>query len=294
MKTIAVLTDFSARSEHAARYALHLAQKIKADVLLFNAFLVPAYAPAGTATEWQDESYEEIKITIGNKLQLLSKKIKHELTGKSVPGEFLPAISYQCEECAVANAIPELEDNKDIVLIVLATHGADDVSAFMMGDNCLQVIEAATIPLLIIPENAAIRNVEKFVFASDVIHDDIEYIKSLAGLAKQFSAEIMVANVNQHVPLTSEQENAINQFKDEIMHKINYLRIYYRSIPNNNVKKGLEWFIENVSFDMLVMVHRKRDLFEFFSKSSITKKIVDHAYIPLMVYPYPTSRIPSF
>ncbi len=42
MKTIAVLTDLSERSIHAARYALHLAKKINADVLLFNAFLVPA------------------------------------------------------------------------------------------------------------------------------------------------------------------------------------------------------------------------------------------------------------
>ena len=70
------------------------------------------------------------------------------------------------------------------------------------------------------------------------------------------------------------------------MHKINYSRVYYRNIPNENVKKGLDWLIENVTFDILVMVHRKSALSDFFFKSSITKKIADHTYLPLLVYPY--------
>jgi nucleotide-binding universal stress UspA family protein len=294
MKTIAVLTDFSRRSEHAALYALHLAQKIKADVLLFNAFQVPAETLNSRRNAWPVEDYDEIEESTEKKLKALRIKLENEVKEKSFPGTHLPAVSCQCEEGAIANNIASLEENKNIVLIVLATHGVDKVSAFLMGNNCRQIIDAASTPLLVIPENCSIKNIEKFAFATDLVHNDIDYISSLASLAKQFSAEILIANVNPHSPLIKEHENAVTAFKKEVMHKINYGRVYYRNIPNENVKKGLDWLIENVRFDILVMVHRKGDLSDLFIKSSITKKIADHTYLPLLVYPYPVTSVPLF
>ncbi len=294
MKTIAVLTDFSKRSEHAALYALHLAQKIKADVLLFNAFQVPADNLNSKQGEWPVEDYDEVAKSTEKKLEVLCEKLKNEVKENSFPGTYLPALSYQCEEGAIANNMANLEENKNIVLIVLATHGVDNASAFLMGNNCRQIIDAASIPLLIIPENCAIKNIEKFAFATDIVHNDVDYIRSLASLAKQFWAEILVANVNQHAPLTKDHEDAVTAFKKEVMRKINYGRVYYRNIPNENVKKGLDWLIEYVKFDILVMVHRKEDPSDFFFKSSITKKIADHIYLPLLVYPYPATSLPIF
>ncbi len=294
MKTIAVLTDFSRRSVHAAMFALHLAKKIKADVLLFNAFEVPAYAVNSTEIAGPFEDYGEIKKITESKLISLSRELENEIMAKSFPGTYLPAITCRCEEGAIANNIADIEEDKNVVLIVLATHGADDISAFMMGNNCRQVIDAASVPLLIIPENCSIKNIEKFVFATDLIHNDIDYISSVATMAKQFSAEILIANINYHAPLNEAHKNAVNSIKEEIVHKINYSRIYYRNIPKDNVKMGLDWLIENVKFDILVMVHRKGDLSDFILKSSITKKIADHTYIPLLVYPYPVTSVPSF
>jgi nucleotide-binding universal stress UspA family protein len=290
MKTIAVLTDFSDRSEQAARYALHLAQKIKANVLLFNAFLVPSDTPLAGEVVWPLIDYNEVKKNSQNSLITLCSKLELELKDKRFAGTFLPSVSYQCEEGAIANAITELEEDKNIALLVLATHGADDMSAFMMGNNCRQVIDAAKLPLLIVPEGAAIKSIEKFAFATDFTSDDLEYINSLVSLAKPFTAEIVVTNVNQD----SEHENASNLFTDKIASKVNYGRIYYHNITDHSAKRGLQWLVENFRFDMLVMVHRKSSFFEFFFKSSITKKIADHTSIPLLVYPYPASRIPLF
>lgn len=294
MKTIAVLTDFSDRAGHAAMYALRLAQKIKANVLLFNAFLVPVNASYAHRAEWASEDYDEIKKATETKLFALARKLEAELIEKSFRGAYLPAISYQCEEGAVANNIAILEEDKNMALIVLATHGADVVSDFMMGNNCRQVIDVASVPLLIVPQNCAVRDIEKFAFAADIVHNDIDYIKSLTSLAKHFSAEIMVVNVSQRALLSNEEEKALKLFKDEIIHKVNYSRVYYRNIPNDNVKKGLDWLIENVKFDMLVMVHRKIDSVDFVFKSSVTKNIADHAFIPLLVYPYPSVSAPLF
>jgi nucleotide-binding universal stress UspA family protein len=292
MKTIAVLTDFSARAEHACRYALGLAKKIKANVLLFNSFLVPADVPMAAQVAWPTVDYNEIKKQTERNLAELRKKLEHEIKNEHQPGTFLPAISWQCEEGAIANNIPELEENRDIALLVMATHGTDQLSAFMFGNNCRNVIDTATLPLLIIPETSPLDELKRIVFATDVTYTDVQYIKALAEFAKQVSAEITISNVNPDNPLDSDHDNAVRLFMNDVEQDVDYDQINFRSIPNGNVKKGLEWLLENAKFDMLVMVHRKSNLFELIFKSSITKKIADRVDIPLLVYPYPATVVP--
>ena len=295
MKTIAVLTDFSDRSEHAARYAMHLAHKIKADILLFNAFLVPADVPAyASQIAWPLETFDDIKADSENNLINLSNKLEYELKDKLFPGSYIPAITIQCEEGPVASVMSKLEDNKNIVLMVLAAHGNDNVADFLMGDNCRRIIDNASLPMLVVPEFAPIKNICKFAFATDITFNDVDYIRSIASLAKQFSGEILVTNVNPDVPLDNEHEAAVNLFMSNVEHHIDYPRIQYQSVPSDNVKKGLEYLIDNFKFDVLVMVHRKSHFFSHLFKPSLTKKMAGYSHKPLLVYPFPVPSIPVF
>jgi len=292
MKTIAVLTDFSARAEHAAKYALHLAKKVKANILLYNAFLVPSDTPLAAQVAWPMVDYNEVKSDAEKTLKALVKKLEGELKEDHFPGTFLPAISYQCDEGSIANNIAGLEENGDISLLVLATHGSDEISAFMFGNNCRQVIGAANTPVLIVPEKTPLSNIEKIAFATDITYTDVEYVKSLSKLAEKFGAEITITNVNPDNPLDSEHNAAVRLFMDDIGHDVDYQKITFKSVPGSNVKKGLEWLIENIKFDMLVMVHRKSTMFELLFRPSVTKKIAGRVDIPLLVYPYPAVSIP--
>ncbi|MFB9843518.1 universal stress protein [Mucilaginibacter ginsenosidivorans] len=292
MKTIAVLTDFSARAEHAAKYALHLAKKVKANILLYNTFLVPSDTPLAAQVAWPMVDYNEVKSDAEKTLKALVKKLEGELKEDHFPGTFLPAISYQCDEGSIANNITGLEENGDISLLVLATHGSDEISAFMFGNNCRQVIGAANTPVLIVPEKTPLSNIEKIAFATDITYTDVEYVKSLSKLAEKFGAEITITNVNPDNPLDSEHNAAVRLFMDDIGHDVDYQKITFKSVPGSNVKKGLEWLIENIKFDMLVMVHRKSTMFELLFRPSVTKKIAGRVDIPLLVYPYPAVSIP--
>jgi len=293
MKTIAVLTDFSARAEYAGKYALHLAKKIKANVLLYNSFLVPVDVPMAAPIAWPVMDYNDVKKDTERTLALLAKKFEKEMKENHSPGTFLPSISWQCQEGAVANNISLLEEDSKIVLFVMATHGADEISTFMFGNNCRNVIDTATIPVLVVPENSKIGDIDKFVFATDVTFSDVQYIKALAGLAKQLSAEITITNVNPDNPLDSERDAAVRLFMNDVENDVDYKQISYQSVSNYSVKKGLEWLMENIRFDMLVMVHRKSSFFEMIFKPSMTKKIADRTAVPLLVYPYPAIIAPS-
>jgi nucleotide-binding universal stress UspA family protein len=294
MKTVAVLTNFSDRSENAARYALHLAQKIKANILLFNSFLVPSDIPIDAQTVWPAGEYEEMQSYSEMKLKELGKKLEDEIKAKHYSLIFQPKITHLCEEGTIANSLNKLEEDKDIILLVIGTHSTDDLSTFLMGNNCRQVIDAATLPLMIIPGNAPIKDIEKFAFATDITYSDVAFINALASLATQFSAEIMITNVNPDTPLDSAHDAAVHLFMNDVTNEVEYNKISYRSIPNNNVKKGLEWLTANSNFDVLAMVHRKSSFFEFFYKSSISKKMAACSTVPLLVYPYPMANIPLF
>jgi nucleotide-binding universal stress UspA family protein len=160
MKTIAVLTDFSERSAHAAKYALLMAQKIKANVLLYNAFQVPDLV--GIGRHHANHDYSEFKNKSKSNLRALSQELRDYFKESGHHSSFTPMIDFQCEEGVVANAVAELEENEDIVLLVIGTHGTDNEQAFLMGNNCLQIIDAANTPLLIVPENIPLKPMNRW------------------------------------------------------------------------------------------------------------------------------------
>jgi nucleotide-binding universal stress UspA family protein len=294
MKTIAVLIDFSTRSEHAAEYALHLAKKIKANILLFNAFMIPADMAMAATLAWPVDEYKEIKSDSKKSLQNLCDKLKHHIKEGPVTGTFTPEITCRSEEGPVENTLPLLEQNQNIFLLVAGTHGADAISTFALGNNCRELIDDTKLPLLLIPENAPIENIDKIVFATDLDPNDIKYINAVTGLANEFSAHIIIGNVNAEVSVDIDHNMAENAFMQQMVLNVSYRRISYRNFPNQNVKRGLVWVLENEKPDMMVMVHRKNSLFDLLFKSSVTKKIADKTTVPLLVYPYPMDWVPAF
>ena len=82
MKTIAVLTDFSAKALNATEYALSLATHLHADILLYNSFLVLSADPLGSQIAWPMEDYNEIKEGCKADLNLLKMQLIKSSTHK--------------------------------------------------------------------------------------------------------------------------------------------------------------------------------------------------------------------
>src|SRR6185503_3118463 len=133
-----------------------------------------------------------------------------------------------------------------------------------------------------VPENAAIRNVERFVFATEAEYGDIEFVNNLSNWATFSTAEIMVACSAQNEIRT---KTAIPTFKEKMLAEVDYGRIYYRTVPSTRVKTELDWLIENRSFDMLAMVHRKGTLSNLLFNRGIMEALLYRKCVPVLVYP---------
>lgn len=289
MKTIVVLTDLSAKGENAALYALHLAQNIHANVLLYNAFLVPSAEPMSAQIAWPMVDFSELQSDTEKELHLLAEKLELELA--NLPEHaFKPTIDCRCHDGGLNLHLNELLANRDIVLLVMGSHKRS-LSAWMMGNHLSTVLDQVSIPVLMVPEQCRFKSIQKITFPTDLKATDLAVIHSVVQLAKPFEATLLLAHI---CPASDEEKSPVKNFLDEVTNKAGYPHIYYRNICDKNVKDGLKWLANENSTNLLVMVHRHKSWLEQLLTRSNTLTIAEHISIPLLVYPYPVAKLPAF
>jgi nucleotide-binding universal stress UspA family protein len=288
MKTIAVLTDFSGRAENAAKYALRLAQSLHTNLVLYNSFLVPSANPLAAQIAWPMEDYDQLHSDSENELELLAVKLRKELHVRQ-PDTFRPVIISQCHEGSLSRDLGELLTNRDVVLLVMASHDKS-IATLLLGDHVRELLDHTTLPLLIIGDHYSFKKIRNIAFATDLHMTDIDVIHSLAGLAGSTNAQITLI----HIGARNTDEGAVKKFMTQVSGKINYPHIYYRQMASALILDEIITLDESSTYDMLVMVHRHKGFWEELFNQSDTQKMATQINLPLLVYPFPTGSLPVF
>ena len=292
MKTIAVLTDFSKRAEIAAKYALHLTEHLHANIKLYNSFFVPSEDPLGAQIAWPMENYEELKNDSMYELELLAKKLRNiNLCGDI--GVFQPAIEYECHDGNSHTYLKDLENEKDIILLVVGDH-EKGLSGWMTGNHLNEIIDKVMLPVLVIGEHQEFQKIDKIAFVTDLSTDDIEQIHSVVGLAGAFNAELLIVHIGDEDHNELNLQDKVKTLLREITNKIDFAKVYYRRVKSTDVQHGLQWMQEHGQINMLVMVHHHKTFLKGLFEGSFTKKIAAKIQLPLLIYPSQTAAVPVF
>jgi len=283
MKKILIATDFSANAAHAAKYGYEIASQVKADVILCNAFIVPAEMPQAGTLVWPQFEYDELLEDSASEL----KQLKGELPQNLNDSSFRPEITCTSEVGGVADMIAEITRKTDIELTILGTHGAGKLDTFLVGNHSRRMINDTSGPLLLVPASAAIKPVKKVAFATDLEHPekDLQAIYSLIPLLKKLNAELLLTHIYNGDDPTYKFKQHVQQLLLELSNKANYSNIFYRIVHSNKAERGLDWLCDHGHVDILAMVHRKHDLLDKILIGSHTQKMADHIHIPLLVIP---------
>jgi nucleotide-binding universal stress UspA family protein len=292
MKTIAVLTDFSKRAENAARYALHLAEHLHANVKLYHSFIVPSNTPMAYQIVWPMENYEELKHNSMKQLKLFGAELKKEYSMEA-DVNFKPEIEYECHDGDFTSYLKVLETENDLVLLVVGNH-EKGISNWLMGNHVNELMDKVTTPVLVIAEEQKFTKINRIAFATDLSSEDVEQIHSLTSLASAFNAEIVIVHVADEKYNEQESQEKVTHLLGKITSKINFSKIYYRHLKSNDPGNGLDWFTEHGRIDMLVMVHHTQTFFQELFKGSLSKEIAAKAQLPLLIYPSMASSVPVF
>jgi universal stress protein A len=141
-----VSTDFSANSKKALIYAVRLAQRNNSSLILFHVFEPPEFVRQ-LPQDYSYESHEEMRKQCdtamrrsADTLGMLSEAVK----GSNIQIETSQRLGTPYEE------IVKFAKEKEVDLIVIATHGYTGLKHFLLGSTAERVVRLAPCPVLVV------------------------------------------------------------------------------------------------------------------------------------------------
>jgi nucleotide-binding universal stress UspA family protein len=280
IKKLLVPVDFSICSMHALRYAASLLKYgIESITLLHVAEIKGAPHTRVCSDKLTEVMRENAKMDC---MKMISEI--------SVEYGRLPAI-----DCVVldndipAQAISRYAGRNRYDMVLMGTTGAGGLKEVIIGSVTASVMRKIKVPLLAIPVDYCIDNVDNILFLTNHFEEDKELLTGVVTLAELFSATVHVA-----VFICREKVQAAEYIYDyrQMCHYIGNLQ---KSFPNISFKEVL---LEGTDFEetveefdkvngvdiIAVMAYRKSFLQRMLQKSQ-TRKMVLHTRTPLLIIP---------
>lgn len=278
MNKILVPTDFSPHAENALNYAMDLAKKENAKLILLHAYHVNYQVSYGEP-QLLSQEMETLQKASEEGLKSLTVKIDH---AGGIPYETVSTPDLATD--AILNAI----EDHNIDLVVMGTKGATGLQEIILGSNTTSVIGKTSCPVLAVPEDASFREIKQITYATDYHNEDIHSLQKLLEIAKPYHAQLNLLHIYKETE-EAEREN-MKKFMEDVNEKVDYNNMSFQIVEGDDINGKLEEYLKMNYTDLLVMsTHHHRLLDRLFGKS-ITRKMVHHTSVPLLVMHYEKTK----
>jgi len=270
MRCILFPTDFSPNAAHALQFAISIAGKFSAKLVLMHAYKIPYDFSSRVAQELEIE-----KNNADSHLKELEAECRNHYLSENFEIETLsmPADPVSC----IKKAATDLEAD----LIIMGTKGYSSLKERLFGGNTAETILLTKFPILAIPENATIDSISRIVYATDYDENDFENLVNVALFAKVFDAEIRILHLVQEETL--KEKIMYEGFKVLVAKENLYKNIHHNLIVGSDFFDSVNQYIVNCKGSMLVMANDKKSAFEKLFSHSYTHHMVYHTHVPLLV-----------
>ena len=272
MQTILVLTDFSDAAFHAASYAGGLTLQFHSKTLiLYHAYdvLLPVPGSADVAQETSDVLHDESI----EKLEALHQQLDKFIN---------PLTSVHCiaEPADLSKSINEITKDSNADMIVMGITGNAELAQILVGGHTISVAEVSNVPLLIVPQEAAIAPVERVVLSCDMqdVSETVP-IEPLKKILSELHTPLMVVNVKQDDTInaeTTEQKTALETLLSDN-------NASFHTVENEDTIEGIMDFSLANRASLIIVLPKDHGFFNGLFHSSVTKKLAWHSSIPLLV-----------
>lgn len=276
MKTILVPTDFSATSKNAALYAIGLAKQVGATkVVLYNAYeaIVPSISIDPTVPSIMPVDIESYKSISETGLTTFAEEISHVCDSTIT-------IEQLCNLNTLVNGISEAITTTGADLVVMGITGGNALEENLIGSNTVDVAKAITVPMIIVPQNAAFKTIEEITLAVDLKKVATSTpVSALTKVLDTIKAKFFVLHINDGEDDDSDKEAQVKTLNS-------LLKGYdpqYFFVNNISFIDGINDFVDSKHVDLLVTIPKKHGWLETLFKRSHTKLLAFHSHVPLMV-----------
>jgi nucleotide-binding universal stress UspA family protein len=279
MKRILFPTDFSQHAEKAIAYGLGLLQngRFKNDLecllLHVQPSIAPVMSPLGGVGTLSPSILQDKE---------MKRKEKMMFAAQAKYMKEYPRMTFRKMIVSddVAVMIRKVAMEEDIDLIVMGSRGMNALERSLMGSTSWDLAQQAPCSVLIVPEEASTYVPKKIVFATDFKNlADLNILQPLKSITSNFDADLKLLHIHK------EEVGEPNGKADveEISTYFGGEKFKYYFIADDSPIRGIEDFVSGFNADLLALVAQERGFFESLFHRSVTKSLLVHSQIPLLI-----------
>lgn len=273
MKNILVPTDYSSAANNALQYAIELAKKTGANLVLVHAYHIPV-----PTTEVPVLVISPLELSEENERRM--KRLENEVisgTDKKIKVKTIVRPGFPADVI-----IEESIDKKADLIVMGITGKGDKAGEPLLGSIATAVMKRSLIPVLTVPKGTEFREIRKIALAYDYEREmKHSVLLELKNYVKLFQAELLVVDVINPVEVPS-MENAVAGIKlerslEDVHHSLHFP-------ASDDIIAEINSFVDTHNCDLLVMVPHKHKLLSAIFHKSNTRKMAFHTHLPLLTF----------
>ncbi|TCJ12136.1 universal stress protein [Flaviaesturariibacter flavus] len=270
MKRILVPTDFSPNADKAFDYAVQIAGKTGAELLVLHAcaFPLPEYA----------EQPEDLRQY--NRVRALGLQERLDDYLLAAPGQ----VKTLLVDGRTVDAILEKSRRYEVDLIVMGTRGAGSLKTLLFGTRTEAVIAASRIPVIAVPESytgGAPKNILLAVQEeeSETVLAPAFHLRELFGASLK---TVVFSDTNEPVGTYIDHEHGVAQATGRWKASFSLPELKSEHLVGSGFCETIENYAEDQDMNLLVMITRANASVPHLFSSSMTREMALRTEIPLL------------
>ncbi|MDP4130885.1 MAG: universal stress protein, partial [Bacteroidota bacterium] len=178
-----------------------------------------------------------------------------------------------------ADKIDQISDKYSPFAIVMGIAEGKPIARFLMGSNTFYAIKKISNPILIIPEKASFRPIDKIGLAADLedVTGTIPF-KLVSEWVSEFKSTLQIIHVNRNrkVQKASEIGEAIS-----LQSHLHKFHPSFEYLTGDNLAEKLNEYAKEHNLDLLMVAPRHHGFLGLFDKKH-SKEIILHQEIPIL------------
>ena len=263
-KTIYLLTDFSDHAKNAADYAIS-AFGMEVNYVLINAYLVRT--SAATLIDIEEIAHQESLEQLKDEESRIRDKFS------------LVKLDSVSKNGTPVDTINQLNEIDPVDIVVVGSKGISRLDEILIGSVTTSIMRGVHKPVLSVPLKAKYTKMDQLVMASDLQNaNKANVVKTVGKFKSFFQTHVTAATVKMDSADFSDSEQKL-MTELENVGPLDEIAV----INDQNISKGLMDYCDKVDADLLIVVAKHTSFFKRFFHKSITKELVNHEILPILV-----------
>lgn len=272
IKTILVPTDFTSTAELGESFAVMLAKKTAAEIILFHHINMPD--GWSEMTKLEKASFPESNERVRSAKEKLERKVN------LLQNENVKTVSLIGHGNLVKN-IEEFVALRQVDFVIMGSHGAGGVEEWVIGSNAQRVVRTINCPVVIIKNPFNKPTIKNLIFASNFNIEAKKAFLKVADLARLFNATLHIITIQKPTFFTVPRiilKTSMSEFR-KLAPDVNCI-LY--DIADINIEKGLKSMAEEIDADLITISTYGRGKISRIFVGSIAEALVNHIERPVM------------